>query len=46
VGLRKRIGTELSASLPTDPAVVLDSVTRQKAAEVFGRVASALEVIK
>ena len=46
VGLRKRIGTELSASLPTDPAAVLDSVTRQKAAEVFGRVASALEVIK
>lgn len=46
VGVRKRIGTEVSAVLPTDPAVALDASTRAKAADVFGRVASALEAIR
>ena len=44
VTVRKRIAVEVSASLPSDPAVALDTTTRQKAAEVFTRVASALEV--
>lgn len=43
-GIRRRIGAEVSAVLPTDPATVLDTATRQKAAEVFARVAQALEV--
>lgn len=42
--LRKRIAVEVSASLPSDPAVALDTTTRQKASEVFTRVAQALEV--
>ncbi len=46
VAVRKRIAAEVSASLPTDPTVALDSPTRAKAAEVFSRVASSLEVIK
>jgi hypothetical protein len=46
LAVRKRIGVEVSASLPTDPAVALDSATRAKAADVFTRVASALEMAK
>lgn len=45
VGVRKRVAVEVSATLPSDPTVTLDTTTRQKAAEVFTRVASALEVI-
>jgi len=43
-GVRTRIGQEVGAALPAEPDAPLDAPTRAKAAEVFARVAQALEV--
>jgi hypothetical protein len=46
VPLRKRLAEEIGKSLPLDGEQTLDPTTRKKAAELFDRIAAALEAVK